>query len=193
MPARRNSNTSRPVPLRTDERRERVLELWGKPDRLVAKILLEEGFDVDGEPRPATRKAQEEWERRRIESMRRNVTNDRNHWLEKWRKRAKQPKNSEELEVELESNIAAIQSDVDDLSELLTGRDVKSSAKAMLYQSKLRARELILRVRGIDKAPEREPENPEKDVPVRPKILIYDISNASEEDKRKYGLHGSKE
>jgi hypothetical protein len=179
-------STPQPVTdLRTHERRERVLELWGKPTRLIAKILLEEGYEVDAGPMPVTSEKQEEWTRRRGELMRRNVDNDRAHWEEKWRERAKVPKTSEDLEVELESQLAAINSDIGDIAELLTDAKTKSSAKAILYQSKLRARELILKARGIDQAPEREPEDPE--AAKRPTIVVYDLSKCSDEVKERYG------
>jgi hypothetical protein len=174
------------VDMRTDERRERVLELWGKPTRLVAKMLLEEGFEVDAGPQPVTKEKQDEWTRHRVELMRRNVDNDRGWWREKWRADAKTPKTSEDLEVELESNIAAINSDVDEISELLTDAKTKSSAKAILFQSKLRARELVLKARGLDKAPEREPDDPDAGVK-RPTLIVYDLSNCSDDLKKKYG------
>jgi hypothetical protein len=189
-PAQRQSVAPRANPsknLRTDERRVRVLELFGKPTRLIAKILLEEDYEVDSGPSPVTAEKQEQWERRRVELMRRNVDNDRAWWEAKWRERSKTPKTAEDLDVELESNIAAINSDVDEISELLTDPKTRSSAKAILFQSKLRARELILKARGVDKAPDREPED---ETPARPAILIYDISAASPETKEKYGLHG---
>lgn len=176
----------RRVDPRTDERRERVLELWGKPTRLIARILLEEGFDVDAGPQPATKPKQEEWQRHRVELMRRNVDNDRAWWEAKWRERAKTPKTSTDLEVELEANIAAINSDVDEISELLTDAKTKSSAKAILFQSKLRARELVLKARGLDKAPEREPEDPNPDAK-RPTLVVYDLSLCSDDVKRRYG------
>lgn len=180
-----------PTPLdhRTHERRERVLELWGKPTRLIAKTLLEEGYEVDAGPAPVTKPKQEEWERLRIERMRRNVDNDRAWWESQWRERAKTPKSSEDLEVELESQIAAINSDIGDIAELLTDAKTKSSAKAILYQSKLRARELVLKARGIDHAPEREPEDPV--AMKRPTIVVYDLSKCSDEVKEQYAGIGS--
>jgi hypothetical protein len=177
------------VDLRTDERRDRVLEMWGKPTRLIAKILLEEGFHVDAGSKPVTKVKQEEWERRRVELMRRNVDNDRAHWESLWRKRAKATKTTEDVEVELESQIAAINSDIDDISELLNDSKTKSSAQAILYQSKLRARELVLKARGVDKAPEREPDNPGDTK--RPTIVLYDLSNCTPETKKRYGINDS--
>jgi hypothetical protein len=189
----RRSRKSRPkqptVDLRTHERRERVLELWGKPVRLQAKILLEEGFEVDAGARPVTKEKQEAWERKRTEIMRRNVDRDREHWEQKWRDAAKKPKTTEDVEVELESQIAALNSDIGDISELLTDSKTKSSAQAILYQSKLRARELVLKARGIDKAPEREPEDPGANAK-RPTIVLYDLSNCSSETKKRYGVGG---
>jgi hypothetical protein len=174
-----------PVDYQLHERRERVLELWGRPTRLIAKFLLEEGFPVNAGPAPVTKEKLAEWEKRRLELMRRIVDMDRAWWEAKWRERAKTPRTAEDLEVELESNVAAINSDVDEISQLMVDRDTKSTAKANLMTSKLRARELILKARGLDRSPEREPED---DIPVRPKILVYDISAASPELKAKYGL-----
>lgn len=174
------------VDRRTHERRERVLELWGKPTRLIAKFLLEEGFEVDAGPEPVTKEKQEEWTRRRIEMMRRNVDNDRTWWEEKWRERSKTPKTTEDLDVELESQIAAINSDVGEIAELLTDTKTKSSAKAILFQSKLRARELILRARGVDKAPDKELDDPGANA-TRPTIVLYDLSNCSPEVRKRYG------
>lgn len=170
----------------TGERRERVLELWGKPSRLIAQILLEEGFEVDAGQMPVTSEKQAEWTRRRLDLMRRNVDNDRASWEEKWRERTKKPRTNEDLEVELESQIAAINSDVGEIAELLSDAKTRSSAKAILFQSKLRARELILKARGLDHAPEREPDDPEAQA--RPTVVLYDLSNCSPEVKKRYGF-----
>lgn len=63
---------------KTDARRERMRTLWIKTDQQVAEILIEEGY---GGPIPRTADGR----RRQVETMRRNVWNDRQWHRKKWR------------------------------------------------------------------------------------------------------------
>ena len=166
---------------RTDERRDRVLQLWGKKDSLIAKILLEEGFEVDCGEQPITREKRAEWEVKRRDSMRRNVANDRVFWDEKFREMAKQPKSSEDAAVERARYIASLRTDIDDIEDLIVDRETKSSAKSMLYRVKVQARELIGKAQGVDTL---APVDPEDGKP-KPRVVgvIFDTSELSDEDK----------
>lgn len=127
-----------------------------------------------------------EWQTRRVELMRRNVDNDKAYWRDVWRKRAKVPRTTDDLAAELEEHVASINSDLIELDELMYDPATRSSAKATLFQSKLRARELIAKARGFEK-PE-QPEDPS--AAARPKLVVYDLSNCDEETKALYGVGG---
>lgn len=146
-----------PVDRRTDERRLRVLQLWGKKSAVIAKQLLEEGFAVDCGDRPITQPLVDAWEARRAEAMRRNVDNDREWWREQWRERSKVPKSAEQAAgdaaVDREEYLASLATDLDDIDDLITSEKTKATSRAMLVGEKRQTRTAIAKAKGVDAAP----------------------------------------
>jgi hypothetical protein len=177
------------VDRRTDERRDRVLQLWGKKDAHIAKLLLEEGFEVNcGEP-PIGKDLQDEWLVRRQETMRRNVNNDRAWWCERWREKKSGRLSPEDAVVERESHVAALRSDIDEIQDLVASPLVKATAKAMLIGERRQSRVAIAKARGIETLEADEMGGDEGGPRVR-KVLVLDLSRCSAEEKEKYGVGG---
>ena len=171
----------RAVEARTEDRRLRVLQLWGKKDPHVARILLEEGFEVDCGEAPLTAANRLAWEIRRISSMRRNVWNDREYWRERFREKAKAPKSGTDLAVEREEYVLSLRTDLDDIDDILVHKGTKSTAKGILIGEKRQTRQAIAKAQGIDQASEIDLRAGE--TPQRAKVLILDLSKCDEETK----------
>jgi hypothetical protein len=178
------------VDFQTDERRERVLQLWGRKDKHVAKILLEEGFVVAVGERPLSFDLVPEWETRRLELMRRNVSNDRAWWNERWRKKGASKLSPEDAAVERESHVASLKSDIDEIQDLLVDPLTKATAKAMLVGERRQSRVAIAKARGIETL-EQDEAGGDVGTPVVRRVLVLDLSRCSEPEKAKYGVGAS--
>lgn len=176
---------------RTEARRKRVKELWGRPSRSIAKILLEEGFDVASEPKPRTKDAIAEWTAKRINAMRRNVDNDKEWWRQELRTRLKMPRSGEEQALLREEHILSLESDLEEIDDMLYGEGVKPTAKAILVGEKRQTRVALAKARGVETLPEDEGGEGD-DLPVRPAVLVYvvDNDNSTPETRAAYGLDG---
>lgn len=174
---------------RTDERRQRVLQMFGKKRSLIAKVLLEEGFEIDSGEQPVTKALLEAWQARRLASMCRNVDNDFEFWDKEWRKRSKIPRSGEDNASELEGYIASLRSDLDDIDDLIVDEKTKPTAKAILLGEKRQTRALIAKARGVDQAVERAAE-PDAKIPVLG--LIIGTKNVSDEMRERLEKHGVK-
>jgi hypothetical protein len=150
---------------RTLERRERVRQLWGKPDRIIAETLLDEGFTSGTGRTPRTKAKRDEWEARRVDSMRRNVWNDREWWRAQWKKRASLPTSSD-LAVAREEHIASLESDLEDIFTMLEDGETKTTAKAMLIGERRMTRALLAKTRGVDELAAPDPEGDKPPAPV---------------------------
>ncbi len=164
--------------------------MWGKKLSLVAKALLEEGFEVECGDQPVTKPAKEAWEAKRVATMCRNVSNDRAWWEAEWRAKAKVPRTVEDDALARESYVAALESDLEDIDGLQQETGTKSTAKAILQGEKRQTRALIAKARGVDTMPEVEPFDPEI-AAKRATIVVYDLSNCSDEVKERYGQRPS--
>lgn len=163
--AKPSPSKKKPVNLRTDERRLRVLEMWGRKDRHIAQILIEEGFETDAGAVPLSPHLKDAWQVKSADQMRRNVSNDKAWWRDRWRREAGKPAAPEDVAVQREEYVAALESDLDELADLMVDVATKSTAKAILHGEKRQTRALIAKARGIDQAIERPAEPPTK-VPV---------------------------
>lgn len=177
------------VDQRLQERRQRVLQLMGWSVQYTAKTLLEEGFEVaSSTDAPVTAAKQKEWEQRRLDSMRKKVAEDRAWWDEHWRKLAKKPKNVEEVGAERERYVAELNTEIDFLGEQLVDTKTKSTARGILSQARLRAREMKAKAQGVaDLAPaEQDPES------MKPTVvgLIFGTKNLSPETVAKLREQG---
>lgn len=174
---------------RTETRRKRVKELWGRPSRALAKILLEEGFEVACSAKPRTKPAIEKWETKRIDAMRRNVDNDREWWREELRKRLKTPRTLEEHSLLREEHVLSLESDLEEIDEMLYGDGAKATARAILIGEKRQTRVALAKARGVETLPEAEGADGD-DGPVRPAVLVYvvDNENSTAETRAAYGL-----
>jgi hypothetical protein len=150
---------------RTLERRERVRQLWGKPDRIIAEILLEEGFTAGAERVPRTKAKRDEAEARKLNSMRRNVWNDREWWRVQWKKRATLPTSSD-ISVAREEHIASLESDLEDIFTMLEDEATKTTAKAMLIGERRMTRALLAKTRGVDELGAPDPDGEKPPAPV---------------------------
>jgi hypothetical protein len=172
---------------RTEERRRRVRELWGKPDKAIAQILLEEGHRPESGTKPRTKAAKDAAAARALDSMRRNVWNDREWWRAKARKRATAPVTNEDVEVQRFEHIASLESDLEEIHELIDEAD-KPTAKAILMGEKRQTRALLAKARGIDELAPRESEGNEKQPPVVGVVLgTENISPEMKEELRQQG------
>jgi hypothetical protein len=162
-----------------------VKQLWGWKDSRIARLLLEEGFEVEcGEP-PISLGLLEQWEAKRQASMRRNVWNDREFWEEEWRKKGKVPRTIEDDAVARESYLASLESDLDDIHDLQTAAGTKPTAKAILQGEKRQTRALIAKARGVAELRADEGVDPDANTK-RVAVLVYDLSNCSAEVKGRY-------
>lgn len=184
MPAAAPSR-ARKTDSRTDERRVRVKQLWGWKDSKIARLLLEEGFEVDSGESPISQGLRDEWEAKRLSSMTRNVWNDREALREEWRKKAKAPRTIEDDAVARESYLAALESDLDDINDLQSHTGTKPTAKAILQGEKRQTRALIAKARGVAELPADEGTDPEAGLK-RVAVLVYDLSSCSDEVKGRY-------
>ncbi len=136
---------------------------------------------------PASPANQESWAANRIESMRRNISNDRAWWREFWRERSKAPRSPNDISVEREEYVAALESDLGDIDEAMTGTLLKPTAKAILQGEVRQTRALIAKARGIDQVAE-VPQNEPLKVPVVG--LLVSAKNVSEEVKEQLRIQG---
>ncbi len=159
----------------TTERRERVRELWGKRDRVIADILFEEGF-VDVPPRCGTTKEAE-----LKEGLRRNICNDRIAIRNEWRSTRKQL-NLDDLHIESNEYIAKLQTriyDLEQLTEMLAGNGKGATAFVNAMAEIRQLEELIAKAKGsaVPIAPP-EPEDANRATPV---TVVFDFSECSAE------------
>lgn len=172
----------------TEARRRRVRQLWGKPDKAIAQILIEEGFKVSCGRAPKTKPAREEWEATRLDRMRRNVCNDREAWEKVWRQRT--TVSGEEYSVAREAHIASLESDLEEIHELLDEAGTKPTAKAMLIGEKRQTRALLAKARGVEElaAPDPDAENKPKVLAVGLVLGTRSISPDTRQQLREQGV-----
>lgn len=134
----------------TDERRERVKELFGKSDRRVALMLIEEGFFG---PTPRVKQ-----DRIRFEaSARRTITNDRHWWREHWRNR--KPRTSEDSAAYSEEYIAKLRTRIEDLEDVIDDPATRATAKVNAFAEIRQLEEMIAKAQGADALDRRDTED----------------------------------
>lgn len=146
----------------TNERRKRVRQLWGKSDPSIAQILLEEGFTVDREAAaPKGRAARAAWDADTVQAMRRRVCSDREWWRKRWKKKAALPTKPTDFIIAREEHIASLESDLEDIQELIEDTATKTTARAMLIGERRQTRLLLAKTRGVDELapPDSDPDN----------------------------------
>jgi hypothetical protein len=176
----------------THERRLRVRELWGKPNAVIAEILLEEGFKVDGDRRPRSKAAREEWETKRLDAMRRKVWNDRDWWRQRWLKRS-EPKTVDDLYVARQEHVASLETDLEEIHEMIDDGKIKSTAKVMLIGERRQTRSLLAKARGVD-APTAGTDGAGDDDPesIQAKLFILEVPSETAGELREQGVEVSR-
>ncbi|HSY50408.1 MAG TPA: hypothetical protein VLC46_16470 [Thermoanaerobaculia bacterium] len=163
----------------TEARRARMRELWNKPDKTVAEILIEEGFGGP-EKRTAVGKA------RHLATMTRNVWNDRKWWKKQWResKRA----TTQDVNESRGEYLARLDSLVADAGRLLDDKGMKGTPRVQALSELRQLEQAKAKAHGVDAAIEQDPDD--SDARPRQKVLVYVVneSNSSEESRETYGL-----
>lgn len=162
--------------LTTAERRKRVRELWGRPDRMVAEILIEDGFRVCDAPMPRGADARRTY----LESMRRRVSDDREWWREHWRTRAETP-TRKDFTVARQEHIASLESDLEDIQAMIDDHATKATAKAMLIGERRQTRALLAKTRGVEELIA----DPDSESGAPPKVIgvVLGMENVSKETR----------
>jgi hypothetical protein len=157
--------------------------LWAKSDQRIAEILIEEGFGGALKRTAAGRQKQ-------LESMRRNVWNDRAWWRKKWRNSAKAT--TQDLNETRGEYLARLDSFSNDAQELLEDRNVKGTPRVQALSELRQIEQAKAKAHGVDAAIEQEPDD--DGIPLRPKTLVYivDERNSSQESRGRYGLGGGR-
>jgi len=160
----------------TDERRERVRELFGKSDRRIALLLIEEGFFG-----PVPRVKQD---RIRFEaSARRRITEDRTWWRTAWRNR--KPRTSEDSAAYSEGKIAELRTRIEDLEDVIDDASTRSTAKVNAYAEIRQLEEMIAKAQGADELDRRDDDDV-NDAHALPFLgLVLDVSRVSPEAIKK--------
>jgi hypothetical protein len=150
----------------TDARRERVRELFGKPDRWIADALLEEGFFG---PTKRTKDAQIT----QRETARRTVERDRAWWREHWKK--PRTVTVQDMNVSSEEYIARLETRIADLQTILDNPQTKSTAAVNAVSEIRQLEQAIAKARGVEQAVDKAPE--QDSGPSVPFIgLVLDVS-----------------
>ncbi len=162
--------------------------MWGKPDRIIAETLLAEGFTTTRAKTPRTSAEKRAAGALQIETMRRNVWNDREWWRVFWKKRAAEPVTNEDASVQREEHIASLESDLEEIHDLIDEAGTKPTAKAMLIGEKRQTRALLAKARGVD---ELAPRDSDPDG-AKPAVigLVFGTKNISPEMRAKLREQG---
>jgi hypothetical protein len=163
---------------RTEARRARVRTLWAKPDRRIAEILIEEGFG-GASKRTAAGKAKQ------LSSMVRNVWNDRVALRKKWREQKKAT--IEDVNETRGEYLARLESFSSDALEILEDDKMKGTPRVQALSELRQIEQAKAKACGVDVAAG-DVDADDDGTPLRPKILVYDVSNCSAEVKKLYGL-----
>lgn len=133
---------------RTNERRERVLEMLAKSDRAIAKELIRERF-FGAVPRNADDRA------RHLDNARRTVGKDRAWWRGQWKALQAEKITPADSRADVEEFIARLKSRLNDVEEVLDDALVKSTPRVQAIDAAVKIEIAIARARGSDVAPER--------------------------------------
>ncbi|HXG58125.1 MAG TPA: hypothetical protein VNL91_03810 [Thermoanaerobaculia bacterium] len=155
----------------TEARRERVKELFGKSDRRIAAILIEEGyFGAYPKTKPAQIKL--------LDTARRTVCRDRAWWQERWsesteRKRTETP----------QEYIARLRTRIEDLEDIAENTLTKPTPRVQAFAEIRQLEQAIAKAQGIDEvaAP---PDGGESDPPPFLGIVVG-LGKLSPEAKKK--------
>ena len=161
---------------RTDARRARVRELFGKSDKRIAEILIEEGFF------PSRRT--KEGRIQQLDSARRRVYDDRQWWREQWKS---EKRLTRDRSVSTEEYIAKLETRIADLEEILDDPRTKGTPRVQSLSEIRQLEQAIAKALGIDAA-ERDDGDGEGNGNTFT-TLILDVSACSPETKGKL-LHG---
>lgn len=154
----------------TDARRKRVRELFGKADKRIAEILIEEGHFG---PVKRTKEVQH----LQLETARRTVSRDKQWWRKLWSDEKRKP-----ARMTNEEYISRLETRISDLDEMLDDAKIKSTPRVQAIDTLRKIEESIAKASGVDVL---EPKPP-GDGPAAPFIgLIMDLSECSSETKEK--------
>lgn len=155
----------------TVARRARVRSLWLKSDAQIAEILLEEGF---GGPIKRTTDGR----RKQIDTMRRNVWNDREALKKEWR--AAKRATSEDAHESRGQHLAVLDSLQDMGVEMLSDPKLKGTPRAQALQALTRIVEAKGKALGVGEV---APADPESEDDATPGVvgLILSTKNLSPE------------
>lgn len=140
---------------KVEDRRERVIELWGKSDRIIAEILIEEGYfsEPPEPPKSKTKAAERAHEiavRRFVDSQRRTICNDRLAIRKDWKKLRKEMKaDPDELEMSRQEYAARLRSRISDLDDVIHG-GAKPGTRVMAIEAAARIESLVAKAEGVD-------------------------------------------
>lgn len=174
--SRTQSRKTNTVEDRTEERRQRVLELFGKRDRRIALILIGEKFFDPGEIETDS----EEWDRF-VDACRRVVGYDREAIREEWKKLKKKPTNDP---VAINEFIARLDTRIDDLDRIIDSGAAKAGTKVNALGEVRQFESLKAKVSGLDiDGKEAQPADDPGD---RPFVgLVMDFGKVSPDAKKR--------
>jgi len=168
---------------KTEARRARVRELWTKPDRRLAEVLIEEGYAGATKTTAAGRATQ-------LNSMAKNVWNDRAYWRKTWRKAKRAT--VEDVNETRGEYLARLEAFSAQAVEILDDPKVKGTPRVQALSEARQLEQAKAKAHGVDVAIEVEQDD--DGIPVRPKTLVYvvDERNSSKEVRETYGLGSGK-
>jgi len=162
----------RPLREQLEARRERVRELMGCCDRVIAMTLIGEGYFTEPLSRIATDRVRFE------ETCRRTISSDRAAIRKAWRNPTKRDPNESR-----EEYIARLQTRINQIDERMARGTTKDTPYAQLQSEIRQIEQAIAKARGVDVMPGDDREGAGGG-PLGPTVLVLDLSRCSDAVKR---------